>query len=153
MKRDTSADSASDLILSFRNETEKYRHALRHEDVPNANCLVLSIMRLGDSLEASQAGRDALEELLDNADPLLRLRAAHWCLKWTPERAVPVVGRLLTDDLGDDSAPFERLMIRTSASDKLFLFFGIESWRDNDLIEPLRAYGVELPHEDEEIWT
>jgi hypothetical protein len=31
------------------------------------------------------------------------------------------------------------------------LFFGIRSWRESDLIEPLRDHGVELRREDEEI--
>ena len=61
--------------------------------------------------------------------------------------------RLRTDDVGADRAPFEQLIIRASASDKPFLFFGIRSWRESDLIEPLRDYGVELRREDEEIRT
>jgi hypothetical protein len=110
-------------------------------------------MRRGDALADSEAGRSALEALLDHSNAMLRLRAAHWCLKWAVEKTVPVVGRLLIEDLGAESGALERVMIRTSACDKLYLFFGIRSWRQNDLIAPLRAHGVDLPYEEEEIWT
>ncbi len=106
-----------------------------------------------DCLAATEEGRLALEDLTKDPSPHLRLRAAYRCLTWSPRLAVPVIGNLIADDLVDACAPMERINIHTSAVDTLLLFFGIESWRQNDLIEPLRAYGIELPYEEEEIWT
>lgn len=153
MTRAASSDTVASLLSRFQTDCKAYQQALRREDVPAANRLLLSIMRRGDALADSEAGRAALEALLDHPNAMLRLRTAHSSLTWAAEKTIPVVGRLLIGDLGAESGALERIMIRTSACDKLYLSFGIRSWRQNDLIAPLRAYGIELPYDEEEIST
>lgn len=131
-----------------------YETAVRSDDIPEANRQMTKLIIHGDGLAASGTeGREALEAMLHDASPYLRLRSAKRVLAWAPHRAIPVLGRLLFEDLGDDRSTAERIDIRVSAKDCLYLHFGIKSWRQNDLIAPLRAYGVELPFEDEARWT
>jgi hypothetical protein len=64
---------------------------------------------------------------------------------WSPEKAIPVLGRLLVEDLGAESSAHERGDIRLGAKEMLYRHFGIDDFDRNRLIEPLRAYGIDLP--------
>jgi hypothetical protein len=142
------------VLDSFLAAEERYEAAVRTDDIPEANRQMTKIITYGDRLAASgPEGREALEAMLDDASPYLRLRSARRVLAWAPQRAIPVLGRLLFEDLGGDRSAAERIDIRVSAKDCLYLHFGIKSWRQNDLIAPLRTYGVDLPYEDEAKWT
>jgi hypothetical protein len=141
------------VLDRFLAAEERYEAAVRTDDIPEANRQMTKIITYGGRLAASGAeGRDVLDAMLQDASPYLRLRSAKRVLAWAPHRAIPVLGRLLFEDLGDRS-PAERIDIRVSAKDCLYLHFGIRSASRNDLIAPLRAYGVELPYRDETKWT
>jgi hypothetical protein len=81
------------------------------------------------------------------------LRAAANVLEWSPEKAVPVLGRLLVEDLSAENSIDERIDIRVEASGWLYRHFGIRDYDRNKLIEPLRTYGVNIPWREEQIWT
>jgi hypothetical protein len=149
-----SESEASNLAATFRGSIMKFARAFSGGDIPAANDHMLSILRSGDALALEDGpGRSALEAMLDDDNPFVRLHAGSQCMAWAEEKAVPVLGRLLFEDLGSTSAAAERAHIRHSAMNTLLLHFGIRSWRQNDLIAPLRAHGVDLPYEEEEIWT
>ena len=92
-----------------------------------------------------------IENLMRDADPYLRLRAAGSVMSWMPEAAIQVFGKLLVDDLSYLS-PDESLDIHHESKGWLYKHFNIRSFDQNDLIEPLKAYGVELPFQDHTKW-
>lgn len=140
------------LLKTLFKYQELQRLALRREDIRAANRHVLKAFAAADALNATPQGRDVLERLLNDTDPFLRLRAAECIMKWDPDLAIPVLGRMLFEDLGNESSPDERINIRTTAKDWLYRHFNIRSFDRNDLIEPLKAYGVELPYRDYGKW-
>ncbi|WP_011580268.1 MULTISPECIES: hypothetical protein [Chelativorans] len=153
MTRQNFSISVSDLLERFHKHQELYRLAVRRQDVPTANRHILKASEYLNALAAlNPAGRETIETLLTHPDAYLRLRAAGSVLSWSPEKAIPVLGRLLFEDLGPTRSPDERLDIRTEAKGWLYKHFGIRSFDRNDLIEPLRAYGVELPYRDHAKW-
>lgn len=153
MTRQISRMSIRELLERVYKYQELYQAAVRQEDVPTANRHILRVSESVDALAALiPEGREALESLLTHPDAYLRLRAAGSVIGWSPEKAIPVLGRLLSEDLGPKLSPDERLDIRTEAKGWLYEHFGIHSYNRNDLIEPLRAYGVDLPYRDYTKW-
>ncbi len=73
-------------------------------------------------------------------------------MDWAPDKAIPVFGSMLDADLSSIPSIDERLDIRVISRDWLYKHFNIRSANRNDLIEPLRAYGIELEHRDESRW-
>lgn len=136
----------------FLKYQEQQKLAIRAEDVPAANRYMLKIIQYTDALASTSRGKDVLEELIASPLPFVRLRAAQWVCAWNPKVAIPVLGRLLIEKFGPDLSVDERLALRISAKDSLYDFFGIRSFDENDLIEPLRAYGVDLPYTDHSKW-
>jgi predicted transcriptional regulator len=132
---------------------ELHRQAVRRQNIASANRQLLKVIAAADGLAASSRGRDILESLLEHRMAYMRVRAAARVLAWAPEKAIPVLGRLLVDDLGAESSIDERIDIRSEATGFLYRHFGIRSFNRNDLIEPLRAYGIDLPHRREAEWT
>jgi hypothetical protein len=143
-------DQLLDQLVKYQ---ELHRQAVRRKNVPLANRQLLKVIAAADGLAASSRGRDILESLLDHRMAYMRVRAAARVLSWAPEKAIPVLGRLLMEDLGVESSVDERIDIRSEATGFLYRHFGIRSFNRNDLIEPLRAYGIDLPHRREEAWT
>lgn len=146
---DMPVDALLGLLFKYR---ELHRQAVRRIDVPAGNRHILKVIKAGDALASTSPGRDALEKLLAHPMAYMRLRAAQSVMEWDSKIAIPVLGRLLFEDLGEESSADERIDIRTEAKETLFLHFGINSWNRNDLIEPLKAYGVDLPYRDYDKW-
>jgi len=146
---DMPVDALLGLLFKYQ---ELHRQAVRRIDVPASNRHVLKIIEAGNALASTSPGRDALEKLLTHPMAYMRLRAAQRVLEWDSKMAIPVLGRLLFENLGEESTVDERIDIRTSAKDSLFMHFGIRSWNRNDLIEPLKTYGVDLPYRDYDKW-
>jgi hypothetical protein len=73
-------------------------------------------------------------------------------MEWAPRKAIPVLGWLLDADLEAISSVDERLDIRINTKDLLYKYFDIRSSDRNDLIEPLKEYGVELSYRDHAKW-
>ena len=153
MTRPVSDASLADVIDQLFMDQDGYESAVRNSDVPKANRLLLRVSGGLDSLASRGAdGRLALERLLEQASPYMRLRAAGSVLSWAPEKAIPVLARLVDDELGVARTPEERLDIRTEAKGWLYRHFGIRNGDRNALIEPLKAYGVALAYRDPAKW-
>ena len=63
-----------------------------------------------------------------------------------------MLGRLLVEQFELELSPQERVELRISAKEALYRHFGINDFDQNKLIEPLRAYGVDLPYRDHGAW-
>lgn len=133
------------LAEDFLKFQELQRQAIARDDVPAANRYFDKLKPIGDALAASDEGREKLVQFLGDSRPYLRLKAAKWVEKWAPELAVPVFGRLLVEKFDDDVTVDERIEMRYSSRISLYLHFGIKNFDRNELIEPLRAYGIEIP--------
>jgi len=103
-------------------------------------------------LAAGPRGRDVLEHLLSHETPQVRMWAAGQVIKWDPDKAIPILGHLMVDKLPDETAPMERVTIRMGASSYLEKHFGVKNYDRNELIEPLRAYGIDVPRRPEQPW-
>lgn len=152
MIRATSDLPVDTLVQRFLKYQEHQQMAIRAENIPAANRHAMKVKQYADALAATSRGRDVLKELTRSPLPFVRHRAAQWALDWDPAIAVPVLGRHLIEDFGSDLSIDERLELRFSAKLGLHHFFGIRSYDHNDLIEPLKAYGVDLPYRDHSLW-
>ncbi len=68
-------------------------------------------------------------------------------LGWDPDKAIPVLGRLYTEDLNPAYSPAESVEVPLTAKGRLYRHFGIRSFNPNDRIEPLSAYGIDWPYQ------
>lgn len=152
MTRATSDLPVDTLVQRFQKYQERQQAAIRDRDIPAANRHYDKVKQYADALATTPRGRDALEELARSPLAFVRHRAAWRVLKWAPEIAVPVLGRHLIGDFGTDLSIDERLELSYSAKLSLYHFFGITSYDHNDLIEPLKAYGIEVPYWDHSKW-
>ena len=152
MTRKISELSISEAIDAFVGHLALRMQGVRNLDVPAANRHFLKAKAVADKLVASEPGRLAIEELL--AHPILHIQvsAAEYVRRWDPDKVIPFLGRLLDADLSTIASVDERLDIRCRAKDALYMHFGIRSWDRNDLIEPLKAYGVNLTYRDHSAW-
>lgn len=146
---DLSIDVLRERLLKYQ---ERQQMAIRDENVPEANRHFLKVKQYADALADTPRGRDVLEELARSPLPFVRLRAAYRVRAWAPRIAIPVLGRLVIEQFGADLSIDERLELRINAKEALYSFFGIDSYDHNDLIEPLKAYGVDLPYRDHSLW-
>lgn len=146
---DMPADALLKLLFKYQ---ELYRQAVRRTDVPAANRHTQKVSAVASALAATPKEQEILESLLRHPTPYMRLRAAYRVLQWSPEMAIPVLGRLMFEDLGEDSSVDERIDIHTDAKEILYMHFNIRSFDRNDLIGPLKAYGVDLPYRDYSEW-
>ena len=140
--------SQFELMEIFMDLQEKRLHALRKLDVPRVNSIVSKLSVVENALSSTREGRTRVENLLRHESPYLRARAAGVVMGWDPAKAIPIFGALLNADLTPISSVDERLDIRLSSKEWLFKHFGIRNADRNALIEPLRAYGIELPYKD-----
>ncbi|KXF78243.1 hypothetical protein ATN84_00060 [Paramesorhizobium deserti] len=137
----------------FVRRLQKQTQADRAENIPAYNRLHKKIVEALTAIEnAGSPGREVLEELMEHEMPQVRLWAAGRVIQWNPDRAIPVLGRLLIEKLPEESAPVERMSIRGTASSHLEKFFGITNFDRNELIEPLKAYGIDVPRQTERPW-
>jgi hypothetical protein len=152
MTRKTSELPVEDLVGRFVKAQMKNQYAVREQNIPVANHQVDITMRTAEILIKSAKGRLALETLMSHSEPFVRLRAAQYVRRWAPDLAIPVLGRMLLDEYEDISVE-ESLEMIIGAKDSLYLHFGIRSFDWNDLIEPLKPYGIELPFRDRSKWN
>lgn len=152
MIRKTSDLPVDVLREHFLKYQERQQMAIRAENIPAANRHLLKVMHYADALTETSRGKDVLEELTKSSLPFVRLRAAQYARKWAPDLAIPVLGRLVTEQFEPALSVDERLELRVSAKESLYIFFNIRSFDQNNLIEPLKAYGVELPYQDHSKW-
>jgi len=121
--------------------------AMRRRDIPAANRHVEQITRALRTLSGSPLGRQRLEGLLDHPDPSTRGRAASEIIQWVPERAVPVLAKLLYEPQDPAAAAFEKVGVSLEAQKALTGYFGLP-WHDpRGLVEKLAAAGSALPEE------
>lgn len=125
--------------------------ACEREDVTAANRQTDKLSAILDQLAGTPVGRLALEALLTHEMPEVRLRAAGAVMAWAPEMAIPVLGRLVADWKPKDPRR-GYVPVRTEAKGWLYDYFGVTDFDQNKLIEPLRAYGVDLPYRDYSAW-
>lgn len=153
MTRGISKLPKDELVDRFIHHAEVQREASRsHKNVPLFNRHVLKLSATAKELGSTGEGRNALEALMLDHRPFVRLRAAQYVLDWEPGVAVSVLGRLLVDDFAAELSPSERLGLRISAKDSLYGHFKIMSFDHNDLIAPLADYGIALPWRDHSAW-
>lgn len=152
MIRKISDLAVEDLVERFVKAQVKNQDAVREQNIPAANRQVDITMRTAEVLMKSAEGRRALENLMVHSEPFVRLRAAKYVRRWAPDLAIPVLGRMLIDEYEDISIE-EGLEMIIGAKDSLYLHFGIRSFDWNDLIEPLKPYGIELPFLDRSKWN
>ncbi len=148
----TSENSVHDLLQAFLDCEELRMQSVRRLDVPEANKYVLKAAAAAEALSKTAEGRAEIEKLLGHATLYVRVRAAGAVMDWAPDKAIPVFGSMLDADLSSIPSIDERLDIRVISRDWLYKHFNIRSANRNDLIEPLRAYGIELEHRDESRW-
>lgn len=125
--------------------------ACEREDVAAANRQTDKLSAVLDQLAGTPAGRFALEALLTHEVPEVRLRAAGAAMAWAPEKAIPVLGSLVADWRPKDPRR-GYVAVRTEAKGWLYDYFGVTDFDQNKLIEPLRAYGINLPYQDYSAW-
>jgi len=137
----------------FVRRLKKQAEADRADDVPTYNRLHKKVVEaLNAILGAGPRGRDVLENLLSHETPQVRMWAAGQVMKWDPDKAIPLLGHLIVDKLPDETAAMERVTIRMGASSYLEKHFGVKNYDRNELIEPLKAYGIGVPRRSEQPW-
>ncbi|MGE0501418.1 MAG: hypothetical protein AB7I79_07090 [Rhizobiaceae bacterium] len=152
MIRKISSRSTEALVEELFRHQVLCRLATRREDTPAANRHLVKIWQIADALAVTTAGRLALETLMEHSDPDIRLRGAEAAKAWNLNKAIPVLARLLIDDLDSRFSPVERLEVRISAAHQLYDHFGIRNYDQNHLIVPLSAYGIELQPIERTCW-
>jgi hypothetical protein len=124
--------------------------AVRRNDIPGANrWFDRSRAVLKDLAGHGPEGRRAIEELLLHPSSFVRLGAAATVHEWAPDLAIPVLADLYLVEREPDASPSERIEICMSAKGLLYRIFGITSYDPDDLIEPLRRYGIVWPSQEE----
>lgn len=132
-----------DLISQLVDYTQREIAAWAADSTQSVNRNVLQIRRRLELLKATTEGRAALEELMEHEWPEVRLRAARAVLKWAPDKAIPVLGRLVAE--WRPANPKKGYVpVAFDAGVSLYEHWGIRSYNRDDLIEPLARYGVEL---------
>ncbi len=140
------------IVEGFVKHQGLQQSAIRQEDIPAANRHFTRMKAHADALAQTLPGREALEGLLTSPSAFIRLRAAHRVLSWAPEKGIPVLGHLLVDKFESLLSPQERIELKLGAKETLFGHFNISNFDQNNLTEPLKAYGVELPYRDYSVW-
>lgn len=151
MTRRTSEPALDELLDALVKYQALQQLAIRRDDIPAANRHFDKVVAASRGLAADPEGRQLLESLLHHSSAFLRMRAAIRVLQWAPDKAVPVLGRIISERL-EDLSPDERIEVSTTARNILYQHFGVRGFDRNGLIEPLRAYGVELPYQDHAKW-
>jgi hypothetical protein len=125
---------------------QQMSEAQRRRDVTAYNRDATKLVAVEDQIEqAGEAGRRALETLVNSESPHVQLFSAHRVLKWDPAKAVPVLGRLMTGDALAGLSIHERLSVSLSACTMLRIHLKVRPYDGTELIEPMRAYGFEIP--------
>lgn len=126
--------------------------AFERDDIRTGNRHFDKLSAALEQLANTPPGRDALERLMQHEMPEVCVRAAGMVIGWAPDIAIPVLGRLMVDWRPKDTRK-GYFSVGGSAKMRLYRHFGIRTYHRNDLIEPLRRYGIELRRLPDEIWT
>ena len=137
-----------DLVAEFVKHQSLEIAAQEREDTSSANRHFDKMYAVVKKLGNSQTGRSALEQLMSHVLPEVRLRAAGQVMSWAPEKAIPVLGRLVAEWRPKDPRK-GYVAVRFEAAGWLYDYFSIKDFDHNKLIEPLRAYGIDLPRRPE----
>lgn len=145
----TVSDQPTDTLVARYVQLEELRRlAIRRDDIPAANRHYdRTVPILRELVSRNPDGRRAIEALLAHPSPFVRLGAACKVLIWAPAMALPVLARLALNP-GSGFSAEERGSVALSAEGMLYKHFGIRNFDSNDLIEPLRAFGVDWPREE-----
>jgi len=146
MKSAVSESSVAKLVEILIRNQQKQALAIRRDDTPTANRYMRKVNQAREMLaQKGSEGRSALEELMRHPMPQVRLDGAISIMQWAPELAIPILGRLIVDTGYEDMSAGERIEIRHDAKLCLYDHFGIRNFDQDKLIEPLKAYGIDLP--------
>ena len=143
----------SDLVTQADVLFEKLIVANRGKSNSAYNRVHLKLANILDKIEAhGETGQRAINTWLESDEPLIRLFAAVRALGWNSDVAIPVLGHLLVEPLPVHFTGYERFSITSTARSILIEFFKTGNFSRNSLIEPLKAYGIDLPRRPEQIW-
>ena len=117
--------------------------ATRHDDETAIERYAETGVALIGELTQSAAGKTALEGLLFDTSPGLRLAAATAVIQWDPDRAVPVLARLMYEDFTSNAAPWADAGFRMHARIGLLQHFGLSDFPA--LPGRLADMGIEIP--------
>jgi hypothetical protein len=126
---------------------QSWRKARRRGDSKRREELADRFEILARELMGTAEGRAALEELQQNPSPQLRYSASSAVIEWAPEKAIPVLARLLYEPFDEDMEPWEEVSVRTQACMPLAEYFGYHPSNWSELPERLAEYGIDLPKE------
>jgi hypothetical protein len=122
--------------------------AQRRRDIPAANRHVEKVTEALAALAAAgMQGRSTLEKFLKDPDPSIRGRSASEVIAWDPDRAIPVLARLLHEPLDPESASSEAVLVRLEARFALLRYFGLDILDPTELPDRLAAMGIDLPED------
>lgn len=130
-----------ELLLAGR----RWEDAIRSNESAATDKYALRGERIIRALAETDTGRRALETLLLDDSPGVRLAVAAAVVKWAPERAVPVMAALLHEDLASRGVPWEDAGIRMHARILLTEYFGLRLDETIPLPDRLSDMGVRLP--------
>ncbi|QKV17710.1 hypothetical protein [Oricola thermophila] len=146
MARKPSAGDIDGWLKRFRKYQALETAAQRRRDIPVANRHVEKVTEALNALAASgPEGREVLERLMDDPDPSTRGRAARRVLAWDPDRAIPVLVRLLDVECAPPMVSVEAIVIEREAQFALLDHFGLDILDPTELPGRLAAMGIELP--------
>lgn len=141
-----SAGEPQALMTRFEKYQALENAAKRRRDIPAANRYFDKVSEALDALvDAGEAGRNKLEQLMQDSNPSTRGRAARRVLEWDPDRAIPVLARLLYEKFGSEIIPFHAVTIEIEAQSALTDYFGLDMFDPVELPGRLSALGIELP--------
>lgn len=146
----TSIDSewpVTRLVKILIDNQEKQALAVRRDNTPAANRYMKKVNQARNALAAKgSSGRAALEALMGHPMPQVRLDGAVSVMQWAPDLAIPVLGRLIAETkYENDMSAGERIEVKHEATLSLFDHFGTRFYDRDELIEPLKAYGIDIP--------
>ncbi|MFZ2102952.1 MAG: hypothetical protein WAU86_20550 [Oricola sp.] len=139
--------SKANLLDVILENDEGWRKAVRQNDISRANRHTRRITEAVIELREDETGRELLEQLLSSPIAHLRLWAAGSVMKWDPDRAIPVLARLLFETLDEGSTTEEIVHVQFSAEGYLARHFGLHHSDLRRLPERLAAMGIGLPDE------
>lgn len=99
--------------------------------------------KLISRLSETTQGRAALEALLSDGSPGLRLGVSAAVIDWNPDMAVPILANLMFEDFDSDAAPWANAGIRMHARLLLMQHFGLADFPP--LPDRLADMGIKLP--------
>lgn len=133
-----------DEILRIHSSWKKAR---RRRDRKRTQVLAERFEQLAGDLMESAEGRAAMEGLLQNPSPQLRYAASTAVIEWAPEKAIPILARLIYEPFDEEMEPWEEVSVRTRACMPLAYHFGYHPSNWSELPERLAEHGIDLPEE------